>query len=280
MTKRETDTSASEGTTDGESRAETNRRDAPPATDSADALFDVLVEEGVLAVGDDGGVRTTDEFDDTHAIYHDSYVGVDDNEFHEAVAATFGLSDAAERDSSSGRPSADAEAAADLVAERGISRDEFAVYLAVRSHVESAERDSAESRSAEGASADGVNAADLAAMAGMVWEVVPDSPVPAELPDVTDDPESFLAGRDRRVVAVWKRFCDPCEAVKADLPTVLDAVPDGVRVAGADGEAAAEFCRTHGVESAPGFVLADGDDRRTVCESDADAVAERVASFF
>ncbi|WP_135826697.1 thioredoxin domain-containing protein [Halorussus ruber] len=245
MTKRETDTSASEEPSEQSAQA------TAVAADEAAARFDALVEEGVLAVGDESGVRTTDEFDDTHAIYHDSYVGVDDHEFHEAVAATFGLP---------GR-----EAAADLVAERGVSRDEFVVYLAVESHL-----DGADSRSAE----------ELSAMAGMVWEVVPDSPVPADFADVTDDPHSLLAGEERALVSVWKRFCDPCEAAKEDLDPLLDAVPDDVSLAGADGEAAVEFCRTHGVESAPGFVLADGDDRRTVCESDPEAAADEVRAFY
>ncbi|UPV99616.1 thioredoxin domain-containing protein [Halorussus gelatinilyticus] len=282
MTKRETDTSASETEASGGTVA---------STDERNALFDALVAANVLAVGEAGGVRTTDEFDDTHAVYHDSYVGVDDATFHEAVAATFGLPDA--------------DAAAELVADRGVSRDEFVVYLAVRSHLDGAgsesasaesadcepapadstttDRDSTESRSTDGTSdgsAEPPSADDLAAMAAMVWEVVPDSPVPARLADVTDDPASFLAGRDRAVVTVWKRFCDPCEAVKDDLETVLDAVPDDAAVAGIDGESAVAFCRTHDVESAPGFLLADGDDRRTVCASDADAVADRTASFF
>ncbi|WP_137283192.1 thioredoxin [Halorussus salinisoli] len=238
MTKRETDTSASE-------EARGNRA---ATTSDSEALFDALVEERVLAVGD-AGVRTTDEFDDTHAIYHDSYVGVDDSEFHEAVAATFGLPDA--------------DAAADLVAERGVSRAEFVCYLAVQSHVERE-----------------FPAEDLAAMTVMVFETVPDSPVPPEIADVTDDPQSFLAGRDRAVVSVWKRFCDPCEATKADLPTILDATPDDAAIAGIDGEVAVAFCETHAVESAPGFVVVDGPDRRTVCESDADAVAETLRAVY
>jgi hypothetical protein len=257
MTKRESDTSACETGASGDSAASTddgattwtNQREAQAPTDRRDALFDALVEERVLAVGDDGGVRTTDAFDDTHAVYHDSYAGVADDEFREAVAASFGLPDA--------------EVAADLVAERDVSRDEFVVYLAVRSHLE---RD--------------CSAEDLAAMAGMVWEVVPDSPVPTTLADVTDDPRSFLAGRDRAVVTVWKRFCDPCESVKDDLQILLDAVPDGVPVAGIDGEAAAAFCRTHDVESAPGLVLVAGDDRRTVCGSDTDAMVDEVRTLY
>lgn len=253
MTRRETDTSASEERSDGTEPTaaadDSESARAPAESATPEALFDALVEEDVLAVGDDGGVRTTDGFDDTHAVYHDSYVGLSDDEFHEAVAAAFGLPDE--------------DTAADLVADRDVSREEFVVYLAVESHVD---RD--------------LPPDDLAAMAGMVSAAVPDSPVPPELADVTDDPRTFLADRDRAVVSVWKRFCDPCEATKADLSTLLDAVPDDAAVAGVDGERAVEFCRTHGVESAPGFVLADGDDRRTLRESDPDAVAATLRAVF
>ena len=245
MTKRETDTSASE---EPSGKRTTRGDDGTTMPDDPDALFDVLVEESVLAVGETG-VRTTDEFDDTHAIYHDSYVGVDEAEFHEAVAATFGLPDR--------------RAAADLVAARDVSRAEFITYLAVESHVD---RDA--------------SAEDLAAMAGMVSEVVPDSPVPAELADVTDDPAALLDGEERALVSVWKRFCDPCEATKADLDTILDAMPDDAALAGIDGEVAIECCEAHAVESAPGFVLADGDDRRTICTSDAEAVADAASAFY
>ncbi|WP_276300771.1 thioredoxin domain-containing protein [Halorussus lipolyticus] len=248
MTKRETDTSASEASSDQSTETTaTGETDAVP-TDETEALFDALVEEGVLAVGE-RGVRTTDEFDDTHAVYHDSYVGVSDDEFHEAVSATFGLPDRA--------------SAADLVTDRGVTRDEFVVYLAVDSHLD---REAATE--------------ELAAMAGMIWEVVPDSPVPADLADVTDDPQSLLASEERALISVWKRFCDPCDATKDDLDTLLGAVPDDVALAGVDGEAAVEFCQRHRVESAPGFVLADGDDRQTLCESDAETAAEEVRAFY
>ncbi|NHN58224.1 MULTISPECIES: thioredoxin domain-containing protein [Halorussus] len=240
MTRRESDTSASD--------APDEAADPAPIGDP-EALFDLLVEEGVLAVGDDGEVGPTDAFEDTQAIYHDSYLGVGETEFHEAVASTFGLPDA--------------DAAADLVGERGIDRGEFVCYLAVRSHLDRR-----------------VAADDLTTMAGMVWEAVPDSPVPPAVEDVTDDPEAFLAGRDRAVVSVWKRFCDPCDALKADLDAVLSAVPDGVDVAGVDGEIAGEFCRTHGVEAAPRFVAIDGSDTRVIDETDADGAAAALRGFF
>ena len=246
MTTHETDTSESEPEPDAKSEAVTD-------STKSEALFDRLVAEDVLAVEESGGVRTTDAFDDTHAIYHDSYVGVSETEFHKAVAATFGL------------PNSDA--AAELVEARSVEREEFVCYLAVRSHLDGVTSE--------------VTPDDLAAMAGMVSEVVPDSSVPPEVPDVTDDPESFVRGCDRTVVSVWKRFCDPCDALKDDLDAVLDAVPDDVAVAGIDGEVATGFCETHEVESAPGFVLLGGNEEsRTVTGSDSEKVVEALREVY
>jgi thiol-disulfide isomerase/thioredoxin len=253
MTTRETDTSEFDGAI---------------TSAASEALFDRLVEENVLTVEEGGGVRTTDAFDDTHAVYHDSYVGVSDADYHEAVAATFGLEDA--------------ESAAELIEARGVERREFICYLAVRSHLDGdATADGPTGEVSTDSPTDELSSDDLAAMAGMVSEVVPDSPVPPGVADVTDDPERLLAGRDRAVVSVWKRFCDPCDALKADLDAILDAIPDDVAVAGIDGEVAIGFCGTHGVESAPGFVLfRDGERVRTVTGSDPDEVVAAIQTVY
>jgi thiol-disulfide isomerase/thioredoxin len=250
MTTRETDTSESELEID---------------PTKSEALFDQLVAEDVLAV-EDGDVRTTDAFDDTHAVYHDSYVGVSETEFHEAVAATFGLPDA--------------NSAAELVEARGVERAEFICYLAVRSHLDGDGDEKEDGAANEDGTAD-LSADNLAAMAGMVSEVVPDSPVPPEVADVTDDPQSFVRERDRAVVSIWKRFCDPCDALKSDLDAILDAVPDDVAVAGIDGEVATGFCETHSVESAPGFVLLREDaEPRTITGSDSEQVVETLGAVY
>lgn len=244
MTRRETDTSASEG--DGGTAVEADGGASP----DPDALFDLLVEENVLAVEDDGTVHTTDAFDHGHGVYYDSYVGVDDDEFHEAVAATFGLPDV--------------EAAAEAVEAQGLTREDLARYLALRSELP-----------------DDVPADDLAVMAEMVGEAIPDSPVPDAVDDVTDDPDSFVAEYDRAVVSVWKRFCDPCEVLKDDLDAIFDALPDDVAVAGIDGEVATEFCETHLVESAPGFVLLrDGKSVLTVTGNDTEEVIEALRDVY
>jgi len=257
MTRPESDTSASEAesdeTTERTGTTKTSRpgsaasRDAADSTDP-DALFDELVAAGVLETGA-GGVRTTDDFDHTHGIYHDSYVGVDDAEFRRAVASAFGLPDD--------------DTAAELVDAEEVTREGLARYLAVRSHAP-----------------DDVPPVDLAVMTEMVGEVVPETPVPAAVADVTDDPASFAAERDRAVVTVWKHFCDPCESLKADLGAVLGAIPDEVAVAGIDGEVARHFCETYGVDAAPGLVLVGDGDHRTVTGDDTDAWRGAIREFF
>jgi len=117
-------------------------------------------------------------------------------------------------------------------------------------------------------------------MTEMVGGVVPDTPVPAPLADVTDDPASFVAERNRAVVTVWKRFCDPCESLKADLDSILDGVPDEVAVAGIDGEVARDFPETYGVDAAPGLVLVRDGDHRTVTGGDTDAWRGAIREFF
>lgn len=218
------------------------------ASTDPDALFDRLVAEGVLTVDENGEVRTTESFDSGYGVYYDSYVNVDDDEFHETVAATFGLSDA--------------DAAENAVESRGITREDLARYLALRSELP-----------------DDTPADDVAVMAGMVGEAVPDSPVPADVADVTDDPGSVLAG-DRVVVTAWKRFCDPCDRLADELDALREAVPDDVPVAGVDGEVATEFCATYGVESAPAVVLVAGDEHRTVSGADVDKLTAAICEFF
>lgn len=236
MGKPENDTSASEGGTDG-------------SASDPEALFDALVEADVLEEGEDG-VRTTDDFDHSHGIYYDSYVGIGDAEFHRSVASTFGLPDD--------------DTAAELIEAEGVTREDLAQYLAIRSLVP-----------------DDVPATDLAVMAGLVGEVVPDTPVPTAVTDVTDDPASFVADHDRAVVTVWKRFCAPCDALKPNLPDLLAAVPDDVPVAGLDGEAAGEFCRTYEVESAPAFVLfRGGESRRIVTGNDPEETVAAIRSVY
>jgi hypothetical protein len=205
--------------------------DAPAMDESTvDAHVDTLVAEGVLDHDEaTDRVTTTDDFEHRRHVYLDTYLDLDDAEFHESVADAFDL------------PSA--EAAAERVDELGVSREEFATYLALSAHL------------------DGYGVGELTQMAALVTEVGPKSPVPDALDELDDDSwERFVAEHDRAVVTVWKRRCEPCEAMKEEIGELLAALPDDAAVAGLDGESCPDFCRENEVNAAPGVAFfADGD---------------------
>jgi thiol-disulfide isomerase/thioredoxin len=107
----------------------------------------------------------------------------------------------------------------------------------------------------------------LAVMAALVAEVGPGSPVPAveTLTELDDGSwRGFLGDHPDAVVTVWKHGCEPCEAMKADLPAILEALPRRVAVAGVDGEACPSFRRAYEVSAAPAVLcFRDGDLRAT-----------------
>lgn len=191
-----------------------------------EALVDELVAADVLVETEDGAVHLTEAFDHTRGIYHDSYVDESEERIRETVADLFDLD-----------PAAAAERA------ESITRDELVAYLSLRSFLENPpgpER--------------------LALMAGVVAGVGPGSPVPDAVETVDDDTyRAFLDDAPDAVVTVWKHHCEPCDAMKRDLDGILDAVPDGVPVAGLDGEACPEFCRAFEVDAAPAvYCFRDG----------------------
>ncbi|QLH79996.1 thioredoxin family protein [Halosimplex rubrum] len=197
---------------------------------TVDAHIDRLVAEGVLDHDEStDGITTTEDFEHRRHVYLDTYLDLSEAEFHESVADAFDL------------PSA--EAAADRVDDLGISREEFATYLALSAHL------------------DGYGVAERTEMAGIVVEVGPESPVPEALDELDDDTwREFVAEHDRAVVTVWKRRCEPCEATKSELDGILAALPDDAAVAGLDGEACPEFCRENEVNAAPAVAFfADGE---------------------
>jgi len=216
---------------------------------SPEALLETLREADVVTV-DGETVSTTDAFEADRRVYYDTYVTMPDAEFHEAVADVFGL------------PSA--EAAAERVAELGVTREEFATYLTLQSTLE------------------GYDTLELTRLARMATEVGPSTPVPDAVEHLDDDSWAAFVDRERAVVTVWKRFCDPCEAVKEELDAVLSAFPDDAPVGGVDGEQCPEFCRSVGVNAAPGFVFfRDGEPVEIVTgRTDPAALAERVAEVY
>lgn len=201
----------------------------PVATDP-DALVDQLVDGGVLDEDPDtGALTTTPEFESTRAVYHDTYGDADDDLFHSTVADLFDV---------------DRDDVAGVVAEQDITRDELVAYLSVRSEL-----------------SDPPAPPDLAAMASIVVEAEPASPVPAAWPELDDDSyQGFLADHPDAVLVAFKLHCVPCEAMKRDLDDIEAAIPDRVRYAGLDGDAVPEFRREFEVEAAPTtLVFRDGD---------------------
>ncbi|RDZ65376.1 thioredoxin [Haloferax sp. Atlit-12N] len=189
--------------------------DADPET-----ALETLIEAGAVDEAPDGTLSTTEEFEKTLAVYHDIYGAVSTEEFHQTVSDLFGVAPE------------NVEARLD---EFGVTRADVVAYLAAKSFLDvPVEQDS------------------LLVMAGLLVEMTSSSPVPSALDELDDGTfESYLADHPDAVVLVWRRFCEPCDAMKEDLDAILDRVPDGVAAAGVDGEAADEFCRRFDVESAP-----------------------------
>jgi thiol-disulfide isomerase/thioredoxin len=205
----------------------------PGDLSTADAQYEFLLDHDVFVEDDEGAVATTEAYDATRGIYHDSYAYVDDETFHGTVASLFGLTP---------------EEAAEQVEELGITRSELVAYLALDSYLDDVVPDA------------DVAPGVLVQMAGMVAGVAPESPVPDVMPELTDeDYEAFLEDNPDAVVFVWKLHCGPCDEMKVDLEAILEAVPDDVGVAGVDGEAVAAFREQFEVTAAPAtLTFADG----------------------
>ncbi|WP_280585787.1 thioredoxin family protein [Halorubrum sp. Boch-26] len=220
---------------------------------SPETLLDALRDEGVVRIdAETDTVNTIEEFEADREVYYDTYVPMPDDEFHESVADVFGLDSAAE--------------AADRVAELDISREEFATFLTLRSNVDGS-----------------YTTLELTAMAQMATELGPETPVPDAVEHLDDESyEAFIDGHERCVVTVWKLFCDPCEAMKAELDEVLAAFPDDAAVGGVAGERSPDFCRSVGVNAAPAFVLFEDGEAVDVItgRTDPSALAERAADVY
>lgn len=185
-----------------------------------ESLVETLFEEEILTEDRTGAVRTTGEFESTRAVYHDTYGHSADEDFLQAVASTFGLD----------------EAEAEARIESGeVTRRDIVTFLSLKSDVDQS-----------------VSVQELAAMTEVVSEVTPESPVPEDLLEVTDDSKaSFFAEHPDSVVVTFKHYCEPCKSLAAALDHLRAAVPDHVTWAGANGEEATELCEEHGVEAAP-----------------------------
>jgi thiol-disulfide isomerase/thioredoxin len=220
-----------------------------PSTAALDDAIDDLVAAGLVDENDDG-LATTEAFEATRRIYRDTYGAADDEAFRRTVADTFGVSDSV---------------AADRIERGAITREDLIAYLSLRSETE------------------GVDDERLATMATLVAELSPESPVPERLPELSDESwPAFLDDHPDAVVTVWRQDCAPCAALKEDLDAVLSALPDGVAVAGVDGESVPEFRRTVGVDAAPAvcsFRAGDLEDVTTGRQS-VETYADRFAAVF
>jgi thiol-disulfide isomerase/thioredoxin len=201
---------------------------------SPEERYEFLRETGVLLENEDGTVEVSEAYDAERGVYHDTYGDATDEQFHGTLADLFDLS---------------VERAAERADELGVTREELVAYLSLRGYLK---RQAAEVDVAE---------ADLLAMAGQVAGVTPTSPVPDSMPELDDDSyAAFLEEHDRAVLFVWKLHCEPCDAMKADLPEVRERLSDGVGVAGLDGEAVREFRERFEVDAAPAtLTFADGE---------------------
>lgn len=217
-----------------------------------DELVDELCAAGVLDHDPETDLlTTTDAFEGDRHVYYDTYLSLDEDEYHQSVAEAFDL------------PSA--EAAAERVDRLDVNREEFATYMALYARL------------------DGYSTETLATMAGIVVEVGPDSPVPDAVTELDDESYGeFLAANDRAVVTVWKRNCAPCEGMKSELDEILAGLPEGVVVGGLDGEQCPGFCREYEVNAAPAVAFFEDGDLLDVVtgRTSPDPLAERAASLY
>jgi thiol-disulfide isomerase/thioredoxin len=194
-----------------------------------EARLEYLLAHEVLREHDDGTISATADFEDARDVYVDSYKDSTDRAFQKTVAKLFDLS---------------VEEAGDRIDDLDLSRWEVATYLTLNSYLEA---DLPQDVTLE--------------LAAMTAEAGGASPVPPELTELVDESyEEYLEENDRAVVMAFQQGCDPCDAMKADLPSVREDAPDGVAFAGVDGETAHEFRRAYDLSVAPTTLLfRDGD---------------------
>lgn len=211
-----------------------NADEAEAGAVDLEAALDRLIAAGAVDEADDGALTTTGAYEDVRGVYADTYGAADEGAFRSTVAEVFAL---------------DRETVDDRVAAGDVTRENLVAYLALQSFLD--ERP---------------DPATLGAMADIVAQVEPGSPVPDGLLELDDDTyESFLAEHPDALLTVWKRHCAPCEAMKEELDDVLAALPEGVAAAGLDGEAVPAFRRAYEVDAAPTLLFVrDGDLRETL----------------
>lgn len=198
-----------------------------------EAALDDLIDAELVDERPDGTLVATEEFESTRRIYRDTYADADEAVVVETITDLFDV---------------DESTAAARLESGEVTREELIAYLSLQSHF------------------DDVGDGRLAVMAALTAQISTGSPVPEGI-DALDDDEwaAFLEDAPDAIVTVWRHDCAPCEALKTDLDEIRSALPDGVDVAGVDGEAVPEFRRAFDVDSAPAICcFRDGDLVATV----------------
>ncbi|WP_248897268.1 thioredoxin family protein [Haloplanus halobius] len=191
---------------------------AGPSEAALEAALDRLLETDAVAERDGGTLVTTPAFESARRVYRDSYASVGDDAFRQTVADVFGVDEAT---------------AAERIDDGAITRDDLIAYLALQSFLDTADE-------------------PLAAMASLVVELSPASPVPDSLTELDDEEwRAFLDDHPDAVVTVWRHDCAPCESLKEDLDSLRDALPESVALAGVDGESVPAFRQEFEVDTAP-----------------------------
>ncbi len=190
-------------------------------TEDPEARLSFLEDTGVFDV-DGEEVTTSAGFEDTRSIYADSYGEgeVTAEQLIDTIVDLFGV---------------DRETAAEHVESGEVSRHDVVTFLSLRSFLDRDLPDDV-----------------LALLTELATEVGFGSPVPDYMRELTDD--TYRAAIDEAgdiVVFVSKYPCDPCRQMKGELPGVLETLPDGVAVAGVDGESVVDFRAEFDVEAAP-----------------------------
>lgn len=201
-------------------------------TDPEDAV-DRLIEAGIVHEAADGTLTRTESFQETQAIYHDTYAALGTDTLQENIVDVFDVSP---------------EAAAERIERGEVTQQDLIAYLALQSDLDPVPEQET-----------------LAVMSEIVTQLGSASPVPAALDEIDDETaEAFLSANPDAIVTVWKRFCDPCDEMKADIDAILERIPDHVAVAGIEGEACDEFVNRYEATAAPALVVfRDGTHQRT-----------------
>jgi thiol-disulfide isomerase/thioredoxin len=199
---------------------------------ATDDRYEFLLDTGVL-VQEADGLAASEPYDAERGVYHDTYADADDETFHETLADLFDMT---------------VEEAAERTEELGITREELVAYLSLRGYFKRQAPDVEVSHD------------ELLHLAPIVAGVSPASPVPDAMPELTDEEyRPFLDEHPDAVLFVWQLHCKPCDEMKADIDEIIDRLPDGVAVAGVDGESVVDFRREFDVDAAPAtLTFADG----------------------